>query len=280
MKDKLYTINANGKLLTTARPLVMGVMNVTPDSFYAASRLSGKDAFASRALQMLAEGADILDVGACSTRPAGEFVSETEELTRLHSILDVLDVAVPQAVISVDTFRGRVVRECVASHNVAIINDVSGYMWDDDMFEAVVASRRPYILTHSCGKAGDTPEYTDFMPQVLASLSEKVWQLHQHGVCDVIIDPGFGFGKSVEQNYEMLANLREFAIFDAPLLVGVSRKSMITKVLGCTPGEALNGTAVVNALALSGGAHILRVHDVLQAKQAVSIYCKMKEQIS
>lgn len=280
MKGKLYTINANGKLLTTAKPLVMGVMNVTPDSFYAASRLSDKEEFASRALKMLAEGADILDVGACSTRPAGEFVGEKEELARLHSILDVLDEVAPQAVISVDTFRGRVVRECVASHNVAIINDVSGYMWDDDMFEAVVASRRPYILTHSCGKAGDTPEYADFMPQVLTSLSEKVWQLRQRGVCDVIIDPGFGFGKSVEQNYEMLANIREFAIFDAPLLVGVSRKSMITKVLGCTPGEALNGTTVVNTLALSGGAHILRVHDVLQAKQAVSIYCKMKEQVS
>ncbi len=276
---KLYTINANGRLITTQKPLVMGVLNATPDSFYAASRLADEEAFASRALQMLAEGADILDVGACSTRPSGEFVGEDEEIARLHSVLGVLDEVAPQAVISVDTFRGRVVRECIASHNVSIINDVSGFSWDEDMFGALVESRRPYILTHCCGRAGEVSMRDDFMPRVLSMLSEKLWQLRQSGVCDVIIDPGFGFGKSLEQNYEMLAHIAEFAIFDAPLLVGMSRKSMITKLLDCSADDALCGTVAANTLALAGGAHILRVHDVLPAVQAVSVFSKMCEQV-
>lgn len=267
-----YTINVRGNLMNFDVPRVMGILNVTPDSFYEGSRLDIGDSLVKRAGEMLAAGADILDLGACSTRPGGEFVDEDEELRRLHGALDVLDVAFPQAVVSVDTFRAKVAKECVNNHNVAIVNDVSGFSIDENMLDAVAELRVPYILTHSKGESGSTPQYDNFLPEVITSLSEKMWQLHQRGVADVIIDPGFGFGKSLEQNYEMLASLEEFAVLDTPVLVGVSRKSMITKVLGVAASEALNGTTVLNTMALMGGAHILRVHDVVQAVEAVRLY--------
>lgn len=248
-------------------PVVMGILNVTPDSFYASSRVEG-DALLSRAKDMLAAGAAILDIGACSTRPGGEFVSQKDELARLHSALDILDKELPNAVISVDTFRGEVVRECVREHNVAIVNDVSGFDWDGAMFKAVVEASLPYVLTHSA----DVRSLDACTVQVLGALSQKLWQLRQEGVCDVVIDPGFGFGKTIEQNYELFGNLSEFEIFDAPLLVGISRKSMITKRLGVQPQDALEGTVALNTMALDRGADILRVHDVKEAVQAVSLW--------
>lgn len=274
MKKCGFTINFNGYLSVTDRPLVMGIVNVTPDSFYDASRVES-EWLTGRIASMLADGADIIDVGACSTRPSGEFVSEQEELRRMHAALDIIDNAFPKAVVSVDTFRASVVRECVARHNVAIINDVSGYDWDENMLDAVADSRRAYVLTHSGGRAGEEPHYANLVPDVLKTLGEKLWQLRQRGVNDVIVDPGFGFAKSLDDNYELFAHLQEFEILNAPLLVGVSRKSMITKVLGCEAKDALNGTTALNCFALAKGADILRVHDVKEAVQAVTLYTKM-----
>ena len=265
-----YSINIKGKLMTFDVPAVMGILNVTPDSFYASSRVEG-DALLVRAKAMLDAGAVILDLGACSTRPGSEPVSEREELARLHAALDVLDKELPDAMISIDTFRGAVVRECVKEHNVSIINDVSGYDWDSAMLDAVFEASLPYILTHSA----DVTSVECCTAQVLSALSQKMWQLRQGGLCDVIVDPGFGFGKTLEQNYELFGNLREFAMLEAPLLVGISRKSMITKVLGCEAKDALNGTTALNCFALAKGADILRVHDVKEAAQAVTLYTKM-----
>lgn len=273
---KDYSINVCGRLMFFDTPRVMGILNVTPDSFYEASRVESGNSLLQRATNMMEAGADILDIGGCSTRPGGEYVSEDEELRRLHSALDVLDRGFPQAVVSVDTFRARVARECVRNHNVAIINDISGFEIDEEMLDTVAELRVPYVLTHSRGVAGCEPQYNDFMSEVLESLSKKMWQLRQSGVADVIIDPGFGFGKSLEQNYYMLSHLKDFTALDAPLLVGISRKSMITKVLGVNPGEALNGTSVLNTAAVLNGAHILRVHDVAAAVEVVRLCRALK----
>ena len=266
-----HSINIRGRLMLLDRPVVMGILNVTDDSFYDGSRIASPAELVCRAKAMLEAGAGILDVGACSTRPGATPVGEDVELARLHSALEVLDRELPGAVVSVDTFRAAVVRECAASHNVSIINDVSGFEWDGKMLDAVAACGLPYVLTHSMGFAGEAVEYGDFMPQVLQRLAAKMWQLRQVGVADVIVDPGFGFGKSVEQNYRMLSSLRDFEMLDAPLLVGLSRKSMITRLLGIEVGEALAATTALNLVAVRNGADILRVHDVKEAVQAVEL---------
>ena len=266
-----YTINVRGRLMPLDEPVVMGILNVTDDSFFDGSRVASPVDMVCRAKAMLAAGAGILDVGACSTRPGSTPVTQDVELARLHAALEVLDKELPDAVVSIDTYRAAVVRECVASHNVSIINDVSCLEWDDDMLAAVAGCKLPYVLTHSMGFAGKAVEYDSFMPQVLQRLAVKMWQLRQAGVVDVIVDPGFGFGKSVEQNYCMLASLREFAMLDAPLLVGLSRKSMITRLLDIEPGDALAATTALNLVAVRNGANILRVHDVPEAVQAVKL---------
>ncbi len=255
------------------RPLVMGILNVTDDSFYEGSRVSGP-AFVERARSMLANGAAILDVGACSTRPGSRPVPQETEMARLHEALSLLDKELPGAVVSVDTFRGAVARECVREHNVAIINDVSAFGWDDDMLAAVTELNVPYVLTHSASCAD--VQRDDFLPAVLQQLAEKMWRLRQNGVKDIIVDPGFGFGKSVEQNYMMLGALREFGLLEAPLLVGVSRKSMITRLLGIPAAEALAGTVALGMAALISGANILRVHDVKEAADTVRLFMAMK----
>lgn len=264
-----YSINVKGRLLELEKPVVMGILNVTDDSFYSGSRTLAPQEIAGRVKAMLDAGAGIVDVGACSTRPGSVYATESEELRRLHLALDIIDKEFSAAVVSVDTFRAAVVEECVRNHNVSIINDVSGYEWDAAMFGAVVSASLPYILTHSSGPAGEGNGIS--LQQVLTSLATKMWKLRQAGVVDIIIDPGFGFGKSVEENYRMLASLQEFSMLDAPLLVGVSRKSMITKLLGVKPEEALAGTMALNTVALEKGASILRVHDVKEAVQAVAI---------
>ena len=266
-----YTINVRGRLMPLDEPVVMGILNVTDDSFFDGSRVASPVDMVCRAKAMLAAGAGILDVGACSTRPGSTPVTQDVELARLHAALEVLDKELPDAVVSIDTYRAAVVRECVASHNVSIINDVSCLEWADDMLAAVAGCKLPYVLTHSMGFAGEAVEYDSFMPQVLQRLASKMWQLRQAGVVDVIVDPGFGFGKSVEQNYCMLASLREFAMLDAPLLVGLSRKSMITRLLDIEPGDALAATTALNLVAVRNGANILRVHDVPEAVQAVKL---------
>lgn len=272
----VQSVNVKGKLLSFEEPLVMGILNVTHDSFYEGSRTGGVR-FVQRARKMLSDGAVILDVGACSTRPGSEPVSQDVELSRLHEVLSLLDQELPEAVVSVDTFRGAVAMECVREHNVSIINDVSGFEWDEAMLPAVAELNVPYVLTHSVGYAGTNVEYDDFLPQVLQRLATKMWQLRQCGVKDVIVDPGFGFGKSLEQNFQMLDRLREFNLLEAPLLVGVSRKSMITRLLGISAEEALPGTVALNMAALMNGADILRVHDVKEAVDAVRLYQALKD---
>lgn len=270
------TINIRGKLMPLDTPVVMGILNVTDDSFYEGSRVASPGELVQRARDMIEAGAGILDLGACSTRPGSAPVEEAVELARLHAALESLDRELPDAVVSVDTFRATVARECVVNHNVAIINDVSGFEWDAAMLATVAELRVPYVLTHSVGYAGDAVQYDNFMPQVLKRLADKMWQLRQAGVADVIVDPGFGFGKSMEQNYRMLASLRDFELLDAPLLVGLSRKSMITRLLNIDAADALAATTALNMAALLNGADILRVHDVSEAVQTVKLAQAMK----
>ncbi|MBR4294254.1 MAG: dihydropteroate synthase [Bacteroidaceae bacterium] len=267
-----YSINVNGRLLTMERPLVMGVVNVTPDSFFADSRADGEQLLLRRCATMIEEGVDIIDVGGCSTRPSGEFISPEEELRRVSSAFELLKRHFPDAVFSVDTFRAEVARVSVSEYGAAIINDVSGFDWDDDMLDVVAELNVPYVLTHTKGVAGDEPLYGDFIPEVFKHLADKMWQLRQRGVKDILIDPGFGFGKSLQQNYTLMSHLEEFSMFDAPVLVGISRKSMITRLLGISPDEALNGTTVLNTVALMKGASVLRVHDVRAAREAVEMF--------
>lgn len=283
MRSKnVYTINCNGRLMSTERPLVMGILNVTPDSFFDGGKYFDlKDNIRSRASQILAEGADIIDLGAYSTRPGADSVSPDEEMRRLANALDVIRHEHPEAVISVDTFRGFVARRCVSDYNVDIINDISAFEMDDDMFQAVVDLNVPYILTHIQGEPQTmqlAPHYNGRVTRdVIKTLSQKINLLTSNGVSDVIVDPGFGFGKSVDDNYQLMADLQEFQVLRHPVLVGISRKSMIYKVTGGTPQSSLAGTDVLNALALLGGADILRVHDVRPCVEVCQVVSKFLE---
>jgi dihydropteroate synthase len=253
----------------------MGILNVTPDSFYAGSRKQSENEIRERAGQIIDEGGQIIDVGAYSTRPGAAAVSENEEMRRLSGALSVLFGNYPDAVVSVDTFRAGIAERCVREFGVAMINDISGGEMDSAMFDTVAQLQKPYILTHIKGTpqnmAQQASTYTDFIKEVFFYFSEKINQLHLLGVNDIIVDLGFGFSKNLEQNYQLLHWLPEFHIFNHPLLVGISRKSMIYKLLNITPEESLNATTVLNTYALLSGAHILRVHDVKAAVEAVKI---------
>ena len=267
--------------MTTERPLVMGILNVTPDSFYDGGQYNNSgEAVIARAREIVLQGADIIDLGGYSSRPGADEVSEQEEWRRLSQALEVIRKAMPDVVISVDTFRAGVARRCVSEYGVSIINDISGGDMDARMFDTVAELNVPYVLMHMQGTPAnmqDSPRYAKgVLVDVLTSLAEKLAELRRRCVNDVIVDPGFGFGKTLEDNYRLLAHLEEFKQLDAPLLVGVSRKSMIYKLLGGAPADSLNGTSVINALALSKGADILRVHDVREAAEAVSIVSYMK----
>ncbi|MBR6600589.1 MAG: dihydropteroate synthase [Bacteroidaceae bacterium] len=260
-----YTLNIGGQLLSLERPLVMGILNATVESFYEASQMHTASAVAERTLAMLREGVSIIDVGGCSTKPGLAPVSEEEEMRRLGMALAVVRKVAPEAVLSVDTFRASVAERCVKDFGVQVINDVSGGA-DERMFDVVAGLQVPYVLT--CGKA---PSAT-----LMCDLAERIDRLHLMGVNDVVVDPGFGFGKTLDDNYRLMAHLEELHLLECPLLVGVSRKSMIYKFLGVTPDEALNGTTVLHTIALMKGAHILRVHDVRAAVEAVAITEKLK----
>ena len=267
---KTFSINCRGKLLTTVRPLVMGILNVTPDSFYDGGRYCDSEgAILSRAEQIINEGADIIDIGACSTRPGGELVEETEEWRRLNLALEVLSNHMPEAVISVDTFRSEVARRAI-DKGASIINDVSSGDYDGNMFKTISELNVTYVLTHS----QNCQIHSKISREVITALSHKMKALTELGVNDVIIDPGFGFGKTLDDNYKLLSELSQLQIFDKPILVGVSRKSMIYKLLSSTPEESLNGTTVINTMALMAGANILRVHDVKPCVETVRIFCK------
>ncbi|MCM1162663.1 MAG: dihydropteroate synthase [Muribaculaceae bacterium] len=273
---KPFTLNIRGQILRVERPLVMSIINITPDSFYSDSRSTSADQVKKMAEEAISAGADIIDVGAYSTRPGADEVNIEEEKSRLFMGLDAIRQVSDSIPISVDTFRAEVAREAVTDHSADIINDISGGDLDSEMFDTVASLRVPYILMHTRGTPRDMQkdtEYVDVTAEVIADLSRKLRTLRLLGVSDVIVDPGFGFAKTLEQNYALLRNLEAFTTeLDAPLLVGVSRKSMITKLLDITPTEALNGTTVINTLALTRRAAILRVHDTLEAVQAVKIY--------
>ena len=274
-----YTINAGGRLLDLPTPVVMGILNATPDSFYAGSRTQTEAEIAARVHQIVDEGAGIIDVGAYSSRPGADDVPAEEEARRLRHALDIVRREAPDAIISVDTFRADVAKMCIEEGGAHIINDISGGTLDKNMFRTVARLRVPYILMHIQGEPHtmqQAPHYDNLEQEVFLFLSQRVDQLRQLGVADIILDPGFGFGKTLAHNYELMNRLEDFREFDLPLLVGISRKSMIYKLLGTTPAEALGGTIALNTIALMKGAHILRVHDVRAAVETVRIVETMK----
>ena len=272
-------INVNGRLMDLSEPQVMGILNVTPDSFYAGSRAETEQDIIRRLHQIMDEGASIVDIGGYSSRPGAQEVSAEEEMERLRMGLKLIRKHRPDAVVSVDTFRADVAKMCAEEYGVAIINDISAGQMDEKMFPTIARLGIPYIIMHMKGTPQDmqvNPQYGHFLKEVFYYFSEKVQRLRDLGVKDIIIDPGFGFGKTLEHNYELMNHLEEFSLFELPLLVGVSRKSMIYKLLDITPQEALNGTTVLNTVALLKGANILRVHDVKEAVETVRIVGKMK----
>ena len=272
-------INVNGSLLDLSQPRVMGILNVTPDSFYAGSRTQTEAEIVRRVKQIVSEGAAIIDIGAYSSRSNADNVSAREEMERLRMGLKILFEIQPDAVVSVDTFRADVARMCVEEYGVAIINDIAAGEMDANMFHTVAALNVPYIMMHMQGTPQSMqqhPHYDNLLKEVFLYFARKVQQLRDLGVKDIILDPGFGFGKTMEHNYELLSNLEEFRIFELPLLVGVSRKSMIYRLLDITPQEALNGTTVLDTICLLKGADILRVHDVKEAVETVRIVQAMR----
>lgn len=271
-------LNVNGRLLDLSVPQVMGILNVTPDSFYAGSRMQTEADIAQRAQQILSEGASIIDIGAYSSRPNAEHISSEEEKQRLRLGLEILNRNHPDAIISVDTFRADVAEWCVKEYGVAMINDIAGGEMDPQMFETVARLGVPYIMMHMQGTPQSMqvePHYDNLLKEIFMYFAKKIQQLRDLGVKDIVLDPGFGFGKTLEHNYELMAHLEEFEVFELPLLVGVSRKSMIYRLFGSTPQEALNGTAVLDTIALMKGADIIRVHDVREAVEAVKIVEKI-----
>lgn len=273
-------LNVNGQLMELSTPCVMGILNLTPDSFYAPSRMEADEAIAARARQIVEEGAAIIDVGAYSSRPGAADVSVQEEMARLRRGLSIVRKTAPEAILSVDTFRADVARMCVEEYGVAVINDISGGELDKDMFAAVASLRVPYVLMHMQGRPQDmqrAPRYDNLLKDIFLYFARKVQQLRDLGAYDLVLDPGFGFGKTLEQNYELMAHLEEFSVFELPVLVGVSRKSMIYRLLGCGPEDALNGTTVLHTIALQKGASILRVHDVRPAVETIRIFSRLTD---
>ena len=262
-----YTINVRGQLIDLGEPLVMGIMNVTPDSFYANSRVQTAEAIRQRAHQIVAEGAKIIDIGACSTRPGGVVVSAEEEMQRLAFALPIVKEAEPDAILSIDTFHADIVRRTIEEFGADIINDVEEGK-DPEMFRTVAELGAPYILMSTAANLHD----------MLIDFSREVQELRDLGQKDIILDPGFGFGKDpVAGNYELLSVMERLQVMELPILVGISRKRMIHQLLGITAAESLNGTTILNTIALLKGANILRVHDVREAVEAVKIVGAMRQ---
>lgn len=272
-KVKKKTLNLRGNVLDLTTPVVMGILNTTTDSFYAGSRFSSIDQAIERAAVMQAEGAIFIDVGGYSTRPGAADISPAEEADRVLPVVEALAKSVPDVWISVDTFRASVARQAVEAGAV-LINDVSGGTLDSTMFETVARLGVPYVLMHMRGTPQTMAEYTSYqnlVPEILLEIQEQLMKLRHLGQTDVLIDPGFGFAKTPQQNFQLLNQLEAFQCFEAPVLVGLSRKSTIWRTLNIRPEEALNGTTVLNTLALSKGAAILRVHDVREAAEAIKL---------
>lgn len=273
-------INVKGQLIDLSQPKVMGILNVTPDSFYAESRLQTEKEIILRLQEMENEGASIMDIGAYSSRPNAQHISIEEEMERLRNCLTLVNKECPNAIVSIDTFRADIAKMCVEEYGAAMINDISAGNMDKQMFATIAQLGVPYIIMHMQGTPQDmqsAPHYDNLLKEVFYYFSEKISKLRDLGVKDIILDPGFGFGKTLEHNYQLMNHLEEFSTFELPLLVGISRKSMIYKLLGTSPEEALNGTTALNTISLLKGANILRVHDVKAAVEAVNIVEKMKQ---
>lgn len=273
-KPNPYTINTHGKLVDLSHPLVMGILNITPDSFYAHSRAQDEAEIQKHVALMLAQGATIIDIGAYSSRPGALDISEQEEMKRLRLGLEVIRKYWPEVLVSVDTFRANIARQCVKQYGVGIINDISGGSLDPLMFATVAELGVPYVLMHMKGTPQNmqqAPHYHNITSEVMQYFAERLNKLYALGAKDIILDPGFGFAKTLEHNYELLRNMEALHTFGLPLLIGVSRKSMVYKLLKNTPEHALNGTTVLHTLALGMGASILRVHDVQAAVEAIKI---------
>jgi dihydropteroate synthase len=274
LSEKPSYINIRGKLLDLTVPRVMGIINVTPDSFYKSSRAILERDIIELAVKMTEEGADILDIGGYSSRPGALFVSSEEEEDRVLKAIRLINKELPEAIISIDTFRSDIALKAVSDYGANIINDISGGDADEEMFRVVGKLNVPYIMMHMQGTPGtmqDNPVYNDIVADILLWFSKRIVTLHSMGVKDIILDPGFGFGKKANHNFELLRHLDDLAITGLPLLVGVSRKSMIWRTLGITADDALNGTSVLNTVALLKGADILRVHDVREAVETIRL---------
>lgn len=270
----MKTINIKGELIDLSQPLVMGILNITPDSFYDKSRKQTESDIVNRIHQIVEEGATILDIGAQSSNPKSEFLSAKEEIDRLKPVLSLISRECPDLIVSVDTFYSDVARLSVEEYGVSIINDISGGQIDEQMFPTVAELNVPYILMHMRGTPQTMQQYTNydnFIQEIFYYFSEKIAILHQLGVNDIILDPGFGFSKILSQNYELMSVLRGLTVFELPLLVGISRKSMIYKLFDIDANDSLNGTTALNMFALNNGANILRVHDVKEAMQVIEI---------
>lgn len=273
-------INVKGELLSLEKPKVMGILNVTPDSFYADSRMTSEKAICERIHQLRLEGADFVDIGGCSTRPNAVMATPEQELERLSYGFQLLQREWPDAIVSVDTFRAKVAEYCVKEYGAALINDISGGTLDAAMFTTIAQLNVPYILMHIQGTPNtmqNHPHYDNVFKEEMLYFAEKINILHQLGVNDIILDPGFGFGKTVEQNYELLSQLEGFQLFELPVLAGLSRKSMIYKALATTPEYSLTGTIALNMIALQKGATLLRVHDVREAVETIQLAQKLKD---
>lgn len=265
-----YTLNVRGKLLDLSEPQIMGILNVTPDSFFSGSRKQTDVEIRERVEQIVAEGGQMIDIGAYSSRPGADDVSPEEEMARLRKGMKIVREIAPDIPVSVDTFRADVARMCVEELGVDIINDISGGELDKDMFNTVAKLGVPYILMHMKGNPQNmqnNPQYDDLVKEVLIYFADKIQRLRDLGQKDIILDPGFGFAKTLEHNYELMNHMEELKVFELPILSGISRKSMIYKLLGTSPLEALNGTTVLNTISILKGASILRVHDVKEAKE-------------
>jgi dihydropteroate synthase len=280
MASRPRYMNVRGNLVDLSVPKIMGILNVTPDSFYKNSRYENDSAVIEAAGRMIEEGADFIDIGGYSSRPGAEKISYEEERRRVINAVKIIIGEFPEAVISVDTFRSDIAAEAVLDLGAAIINDISGGEADTRMFSVVEKLRVPYIMMHMQGEPAtmnDNPVYADVVADIIKWFGERIVKLKAMGVSDIIIDPGFGFGKTVIHNFQLIRSLADFSIIGLPILIGVSRKAMIWKTLGITADEALNGTTVMNTVALLNGADILRVHDVKEAVQAVKLIEELKK---
>jgi len=270
----MFTLNCKGRLLVVDKALVMGIINVTPDSFYQGSRFKEKDEILSQAEKMISAGADILDIGGQSTRPGSEQISEGEELKRVIAAIGAVHQKFPGTIISIDTYRANIAKEAVNA-GASIVNDISAGTMDNEMIATVATLQAPFIVMHMKGRPEtmqQNPVYENVTREVLDFFIKKTDECKKAGIHDLIVDPGFGFGKTIRHNFELLKDLSVFKMLDAPILVGLSRKSTVYKTLEISIDEALNGTTVLNTIALMNGAGILRVHDVKEAKEAVKLW--------